>query len=445
MSDAGRGRPEHPAAATGLLARLPSKDRCKQLAFFGALLGVTLFLLAEAWKLEFTVRGTIGPGFYPAVVLIGLSILVIVALVELARRRELVLLSPFTEGLRNDSVLRSLAAAAARPLGMSVRVVPRNGAGEFSALRSGARSTDGATVTVVSSETPDLTPAESAAWTVPRYRPVARLFFDPDVLVARPGASAAVADRPARIGFIDGGDPSPAMRDWLAKHFGAPPAITEGLEVEALHHKVVEGSLDAGVLPLRDAGPVIDSGDVAAVVVFGAVPEDTAGLAPLADETGTPLVSGAWAGLALPAVAPADAVDPVNRAFETALAERRRSAAQEADDRGWSITSPARFGAFLEAIRTRGGTAVAFPTGRLAGLLTTIAATLVFFWVMEFVGFPLAAFLFLAGLMLLLEPRLDRRILIRIPIVAAALALGLYQVFWRIFYVVFPDGLLFGS
>ncbi|MFN4087837.1 MAG: hypothetical protein ACK4QW_02185 [Alphaproteobacteria bacterium] len=421
-------------------------EKAKQVAFLGVLLAATLFMLSEAWKLDFFVRDSIGPGFYPALVLAALGLSTLAALIGALVRREIVLLSPFTEGLRHDTILRGLAREAAGPLGRGVRVVARNGAGVFSAAWSGARAGDGATLTVASSETPDLTPAEAAHWSGTHFEPVARLFFDPDVAVGRAGTSfdrlTAHGTRP-RIGFA--GDASASVAGWLSDRLASPIDGSFGADAEALIAEVGAGALDAAVLPLGEVREALADDSLVALAVFAEAEDEAAGFGPLAADIGPPLVSGAWAGIAAPGAAVIGRAHDLHRAFAEALAAYRRDGRAEEDDQAWSVETPDRFRSFLAAMAQSAGSAqVAMPVGRLAGLLVAITGTVGFFWLMELLGFPLAAFCFLVVLMFLLEPQLNRLAAARIVTVSAAVSIGLHQLFWRVFYVVFPDGLLFG-
>ena len=78
------------------------------------------------------------------------------------------------------------------------------------------------------------------------------------------------------------------------------------------------------------------------------------------------------------------------------------------------------------------------------GLIAAVLATFAFPYAMGFLGFPLTAFLFLAGLMSILWPRFEARALVHILPLAVALALGLQALFGGVFHVVFPEGSLTG-
>lgn len=426
------------------------RQKLKQIVFLAGLLGAALFMLYEATKLDFIVRDTMGPGLYPALVLGALALSTFAALVGVLVRREIFVLSPFVEGLLHDTILRGVARAAARPLGSPLRVVARNGAGVFSAAWSGARASDGATLTVVSSETPDLTPAQAAAWSSSRFAPIARLYFDPDVLLGRAGIdlnALTAHGGSARIAFAAGAAASVLIIDWLARCLGGPvgDSVEDRYDVDAkaLLARLGRGELDAAVMPISEAREALAAGTMTALVIF-ADEHDAGAFGPPASRVGAPLVSGAWAGLAMPPRAAAGRAEALQHAIAQGLADYRRSGGGE-DDVAWSIESPERFQSFLVDIARGSDTAVAMPIGRVAGLLTAVAGTLGFFWLMQLLGFPLAAFVFLASVMLLLEPEADRIALLRIAAVSAVVAIGLHQLFWRVFYVVFPDGLLFGT
>lgn len=426
------------------------RQELKQVAFLAGLLIVASFMLFEATKLDFIVRDTIGPGFYPSLVLGALALSTLAALLGVLVRRDIFVLSPFVGGLLHDTILRGVARAASRRLGSVVRVVERNGAGVFSAAWSGARAGDGATLTVISSETPDLTSAQAAAWSRAHFVPIARLFFDPDTLVARAGTDldglAAHGGNP-RIGYAAEAATSAPIAGWLARRIGGPHAGSQGdlyaIDAESLLARLSGGELDAAVMPLSMAREALAADRLRALVIF-ADEEDAGAFGPPAGSVGKPLISGAWAGLAMPPrAAAAGRADALQRALADGLADFRRGGGGE-DDVAWSVESPERFERFLAAIARASDATVVLPIGRLAGLLTAVAGTLGFFWLMQLLGFPLAAFLFMASVMLLLEPERDRIAMLRIVSVSALVAIGLHQLFWRVFYVVFPDGLVFG-
>lgn len=426
---------------------MPSRQKLKQIVFLAALLGASLFMLYQATRLDFFVRESIGPGFYPAMVLGILTICSLVALIAVIVRREIVVLSPFVEGLQHDTMLRGMARSAARPLGSEVRVIACNGAGVFSAAWSGMHARDGATLTVISSETPDLTSAQAAAWSSARFAPIARLFFDPDVLLGAEGCDLdALAARGARIAFSATPGASGSVHAWLAGRLGRPLHTilnaAHDIDASALLAILGRGELDAAVMPLSEAREALATGPLVALVVF-ADERDAGAFGPAASRVGEPLIAGAWAGLAIPPQAEAGRAEALQRAMAEGLADYRRSGGE--DDPNWSVEPPARLRAFLADMARASDAAVTLPTGRLAGLLLAVAGTLGFFWLMELLGFPLAAFLFLSLVMLLLEPALDRIAVLRIATVSAVVTVGLHQLFWRVFYVVFPDGLLFGS
>jgi hypothetical protein len=276
------------------------------------------------------------------------------------------------------------------------------------------------------------------------------LFFDPDTLVARTGTDldglAARGGNP-QIGYAAEAASSAPIAGWLTRQIGGLRARSAGdlyaIDAESLLARLRRGELDAAVIPLSEAREALAAGTLTTLVIF-ADEADAGAFGPSAGSVGEPLISGAWAGLAMPPrAAAADRADALQRALADGLADFRRGGGGE-DDVAWSIEPPERFERFLAAIARASDTTVVLPIGRLAGLLTAVAGTLGFFWLMQLLGFPLAAFLFMASVMLLLEPERDRIAMLRIVSVSALVAIGLHQLFWRVFYVVFPDGLVFG-
>lgn len=428
---------------------MPPRQKLKQIVFLAVLLAVSLFMLHQASRLDFFVRESIGPGFYPAMVLGLLALCTLAALIGVIVRREIYLLSPFIEGLHDDTVLRGIARGAARPLGSAVRIIPCNGAGVFSAAWSGSRAGDGATLTVISSETPDLSAAQAAAWSSARFAPVARLYFDPEVLVGTADGdldALAVRGAQARLAFAGAPGTLASVHAWLRDRLECDPDVianaAHDLDASVLLAMLGRAELDAVVMPLSEARDALASGSLKALVVF-ADEQDAAGFGPPAGQVGAPLLAGAWAGLAIPPRAEGGRAGVLQRAMAEGLADYRDGGGE--DDAKWSVEPPERLRAFLSDMARASDGAVSMPLGRLAGLLLAVAGTLGFFWVMELLGFPLTAFLFLCAVMMLIEPALDRVGLLRIVVVSAIVSIGLHQLFWRVFYVVFPDGLLFGG
>ncbi len=438
------------------------KAKAAEVAFYAVLVLAAAFMLWQALKLDLVVRGAIGPGLYPALVLGALLAGSIVLLVQAATSREVRLLSPFLEGLQHDMMLRRLAGAADGLLGTSVRVVANTGSGWFSALHAGRRAPpDGETVVVVTSETPDLRGPAAAAFCLDQLDPIVRLWFDPDVVVAR--ADAPWSDLPGlfgdcgrdsvRIGFVHGPEEAESILRWIVLHHGRQVTPAYHSEAKVLLRHLRDGQLDVAVLSLAEAEGDLGRGVLRSVAVLAS--EATGGGTPLttAAAQGYPMVSGRWAGLAVPrgrGTAPARAVERLHAAFSQAFLRLRTSGGIE-EGEAWSVAPPAAFTGFLAGLRAQwaslsGGTVnPAMPRGKVVGLAAAVFGVLFFPQIMDLMGFPLAVFLFLSILMALLWPSVEARAGLTIVPVAVGVSLVLYLLFADLFYVVFPTGSLWGG
>lgn len=449
---------------------MPAKGRGGEVAFLAATVGVALFLLGQALGLPLFIRGSLGPGLYPALVLAAVTLVALVLLVRTLATREIRIYSPFLEGLQHDRAVRALAAAAGASLGAPVRVLARTGSGRFSALEIARRApADGSAIGLVTSETADLPNLEAAAFALDNFVPVVRLWFEPDAIVVR--ADAPWADlaglfanqrpRPLRIGFLHGERGAAPIRAWLARHGAGPVDAVHVDDAAGLLRALGEGRLDAAVAAVAEVDDALAAGGLRCLAALSDEPvRARAGAPATSRQQGFPLASGRWGGLMLPRGSGAEggALGPerLYRAF--ADASLRVDAPRSGDDGHadaeerprWSVLPPAEFAGFLGAMRNHarafdpGGGRPALARGKVEGLVVAVAGIFLFAPLMGVLGFPLAAAVFLAGLMLLLWSRLDARGLATIAGVAIGVALGLDHLFRKVFYVVFPSGVIWG-
>lgn len=437
------------------------RGRLTEFTFYLIVLGFTAFLLWHSLDLALVIRGTVGPGLYPTLALGLLLIVTLVLIIRTLLAREVRVLSPFIEGLENDFLLRRVSRATGRLLGIDCRVVSRTGTGVFSVFHAARRApADGSCLIAVSSETADLPDVEAAAFAQAHFEPVARLYFDPHVLIVRADAPwtnvpeffAARPDEPMRIGFALHAELPAIAVDGIAAQaaFSIHPHYDE--DVERMIDGLRAGTLDGIVATYAATREDRAAGDLRALGAMGE-PGDVDGIPTFADQ-GFPILSGNWAGIFLPQpdsgahenVSVADLHDGIVRGFEAEVSEDERRTQAER----WRITEPSIFAGFLDRLveqrrRMRGTSEIpALERGKVIGLVLAVLGLLVFPELMQQLGFPITAFLFLAGLMAILWPRLDIAALAQIVLAAAIVAYGLYYIFWNIFYVVFPRGELTG-
>lgn len=426
------------------------KGKGLEVAVFAVATALSAFFLWAAAHLKFMIRGILGPGAYPSVVLTASLIISVVLLVRAVQARDLRVFSPFLGGSRLDVRLKKLCAAAAGILGQPVRVMTRTGAGRFSAFAVGLAAGDDANaLTVVTAEQTEIPNLHAATFVLRHFVPILRIDHDPDLLVARAesgwtdAAGAFGQEGRLRIGLSQAAEVASSIPDWLAVPAGLNAEIVYEEDWQVLLDRLRQGEVDLAVVPAAasSAGEIGD--DLRRLGVFA---EDAAGIVPPVPAIGgTALLSGRWSGLAATQAMPAARRDVLAQAFSEAA---QGTLTDEEKDH---VLSAEPFGAYLQrrdacrvAIHGPTTTEPGLGADKRTGLFAAMLATLAFPYVMELLGFPATAFLFLGGLMTLLWPRLNGAALLRIVPIALVLALGIQALFGGIFNVVFPEGSLTG-
>jgi tripartite-type tricarboxylate transporter receptor subunit TctC len=312
---------------------------------------------------------------------------------------------------------------------------------------------------VLTSDTPDLPGWHAASFALAHFEPLVRLYFDPDVLLVRPDASwmdlAALRKAgPLRVGLVHHPIYSSSLLEWLTGQLGLELQPVFDEDPMAIWRQLHDGTLDAVVLGLGDTRDELAAGRLRGLAVASDEPVTAPVLLPTFAEQGHPLVSGRWAGVLVP-----KAIDATTRkrleqdlldGLPLALREPEAQSLMSGLEAEWHVRPAKAFRAFLNFIEdnqrqiTPESGVPELPPGKFVGLVVTIVGVLLFPALMQLVGFPLGAFVFLAGLMALLWPRLEWRALLQILPVALVLAIGLNWVFWHVFYVVFPEGFFTG-
>lgn len=436
------------------------RDRRAELLLFVATLIFTAIMLWSASHLKFYIRDTIGPGFYPTFVLMLLGLVTVILLLRLLRQQGIRIITPFPEGLEKDALLRHLCGTLSRQWGYGIRVLNKTGVGRFSAAYAGQRSTsDGRGLVVLTSDTPDLPSWHAASFALAHFEPLVRLYFDPDVLLVRPDApwmdlAALRKAGPLRVGLAHHPIYSSSLLEWLTGQLGLELRPVFDEDPLAIQRQLHDGTLDAVVLGLGDTRDELAAGRLRGLAAASDEPVTAPAPLPTFAEQGHPLVSGRWAGVLVPKGMDATTRERLEQdlldGLPLALREPEAQSLMSGLEAEWHVRPAKAFRAFLNLIEDNQrqinpeGGGPELPPGKFFGLVVTIVGVLLFPALMQLVGFPLAAFVFLAGLMALLWPRLSWRALLQILPIALVLAFGLNWVFWNVFYVVFPEGFFTG-
>lgn len=437
---------------------LPNRGGTRlELVFLGIVWAVTAALLWHGMSLQLWRDGTIGPGAYPVFALAGLLVLTTILIAKAIAVRELRLYSPFQAGLQDDIRLRQLADIMGARLGTRIQVITKDGEGRFSALWTGVR---GNALAIVSSDMTSLPNFHAAAFCDGRMEPVGGLFFDPDVLVVRPGSlwqhpgDLLNKGQAVRLGFGHHIDIDHAVGRWLASAQGLSFRPAHSDDIPALIGAVNAGDIDAAILSFSQARQAIATGQVRCIGLLsepGDHPPEVRETPTFLDH-GASVVSGHWAALMVPAGMSATKRNALSAAFSDAAAELPPTNETDMSARPWRFLSQEKMKGIIEMqqrcfeqVAPSAGRPDRLPAGKIVGLVVAVAGLAVFPVAMMQLGFALSAFLYVASLTLLLWPKLTPTKAVLSVAVAAFLSIGTYLLFTKVFSVVLPtSGLLEG-
>lgn len=434
-----------------------------EIGFFSFFILLCLFMLWKVMALKFIVHDQIGPAVYPFVFLMILLIIAVILLAKTFASDYTQIFSPFLQGLNEDLLIRKIGPILSEKIGQPVRVKTQDGIGRFSAMWKGKSApADGKTLIVLSSDTNEMPNLYAAGYALTHVEPLARLFFFPDVLIVQETSEfkdlqalfiRLESDRsPIRIGIKHNPQIDYSVEKWLAANVGKSFRATPTEDYSDMKQKLLKGELDALICGMEDAaGDLSGTTPMKALAVISDRPARGLPGIPTASWKGTALVSGKWAGLALPR----GVSEPIRSKLEAALSDicetPRYIAVLEKEGIPLDYLNRHEFtGALnrqkemLESLN-QGTDAPSMESGKILGLALAITLTFLFAFVMQWIGFPLTAVFFLMILISSLWTDLNKKAMAIISGISVGVSLSIYFIFWHIFYVVFPSPTLFGG
>jgi len=434
-----------------------------EIGFFSFFILLCLFLLWKVMTLKFLVHDQIGPAVYPFVFLMILLIISVILLAKAFTADYIQIFSPFLQGLNEDQLIRKIGPILSEKLGQPVRVKVQDGIGRFSAMWKGQNAAaDGKTLIVLSSDTSEMPNLYAAGYALTHVDPLARLFFFPDVLIVRNATefkdlqaflSRLASDgNPIRIGIKHNPKIDYSIEKWFAANAGESFRANPAEDYSDLKQKLLKGDLDALICGMDDAaGDLSEDTTIKALAIFGDRPMREFPEIPTASRNGATLVSGKWAGLALPK----GVSEPIRHTIEAVLSEICETPRyiQVLEKEGIQLDYLNRK-EFIEFLNHQQqiledlihGTDIApMESGKIVGLWIAITLTFLFAFAMQWIGFPITAIIFLMILISSLWTNLNKRAMVMIAGISVGVSLSIYCIFWQIFYVVFPGPSLFGG
>ncbi len=420
-------------------------------------------MLWMVFQLKFTVHDQIGPAAYPFVFLVILLIISVILLVQALTSDYMQIFSPFLQGLNEDQLIRKVADVLSKRLGRPIRVKTYTGIGRFSAMWKGINaSADGKTLMIVSSDTNEIPNLYASDYVLEKTEPLARLFFSPDGLIV--GKDSEFKDYESffsrlqsgkdriRIGITHHPAVDYSVENWLNADVGHSFEAIPSEDYIDLKQKLFEGKVDALICNMGDAADdVSEDNAMKLLAVFSDVPIRGFAEVPTVSWKGASLVSGKWAGLALPKGVSKQRYDELHTGLSDIFENPQSLSVLAKEGVCLDYLNRQDFMQFLNVQKetlesiNHGAVENDIESGKIVGLVLAVTLTFLFAFVMHWIGFPLTAVFFLLVLITSLWSKINKKAMAIIAGISVGVSMAIYFVFWQIFYVVFPDPTLFGG
>lgn len=407
-----------------------------------------------ASRFESHVAGALGPGVFPMMVLIlaiGMALFIAFQAFTLP---EHTIFSPFPAGSKIGLIVEKIADLLSKELNSRVLVIIRTGEGFFSAVRAGSEAApDGKTLTVITNSVSAMPNFVGAAVCAENFEPVMGLSFEPDLLVAAAGKGdqlegAGVLKRAETIkmGFSHPPGAPYYLREALQKKTGAEIQGYYFDDTKSLMEALEKGQIDAGFCPMLRVLETAESGEKYKALAV-ASPRRVYELPniPTLRELGLDLVSGCWTGLGFPRGTSRDDVEYIYSILtKPENVEILKGEMKEKGERG-SVSDPESFTGLLmsqkkvlEELGIEDVSRYYKSYSSLYRLMFSMALFVAFILTLPYSSFLPGSFVFLAVLSFILWPAKAKSAIPVILTVSGCVSFGVYEIFSRIFNVVFP-------
>ncbi|MFQ3787787.1 tripartite tricarboxylate transporter TctB family protein [Halomonas sp. A29] len=402
-----------------------------------SLLTIGIYFLIQALGMPFGMRRTIGPGFFPTIVLSALVLYVVLALTNFIRNDAENVYANFPEGTEDDTTLKALIKAMSNQGGASFAITTCAGLGRFSAATIAARGNPEKSLVAISSRASQMT-AEQSAWEhMQRFTPLSLLYFDPYVLITSRGNSI---DSLGTIGFDDELDDTTFIgRVASSKGMGAQAQMV-GMEAKTLLAALKNRNIDTAIIARSDLVEAEIGGEVTLLHTYDG--SGTAG-----GNQDDPPVYGRWAALFLSKSASQEQLDMLASSLGRATTDSELQAQLEHVEEPWNPTDSQEAGRILEKLASQWQAgphshATQAPRGRAYAIPVAIAAIAAFPFLMEIFGFMATSVAVTSLIMALLWAEFGVKVLLKIVLINVLIAVTTYLVFYHVFGIPLPTGSL---
>jgi len=271
------------------------------------------------------------------------------------------LVVPFPPGGAVDLIARLIQPKMSESLGQPFLIENRPGAAGNVGVESVARGAPDGHTLVINTNGQAISPAifKKLSWDATDFTPVSQLVASNLILISSPKLQAATVAE-----FIAIAKAKPGVLNYGGTGVGNPLhltmellKLTAGIDIVAVHYQgdaplftaMMSGQVEAAVVPLSTALPLVKSGKIRALAMPGARRVSVLPDVPTIAETLPGFESSSWQGLFVPSRTPRDAVDALYRGVVKALAApevRERLASFSYEPVG---STPEQFRAMFEA------------------------------------------------------------------------------------------------
>ena len=408
------------------------KYRLKTIEFWTLLLLLLAgsYFLTQALGMPFEMRRTIGPGFIPTIVLLGLIGCTLVALIRFLINQNHKIFTNFPEGSEDDTTFKALTEALNTQTGTRLALSSHTGLGNFSALSVIKRSHPDTSLLASSSRATQVNAELAAQEHLKGFIPLSMLYFDAFVLAARVGTNISVDTlSQLKIGYDS------LLEDtvFLEKLRQRSNGQWWPMDIKALRSALAEGKIDAILAARSEFEESLQANELTILETFDGKTLEKSGL-----------IYGDWAALFVSGHQASDIRQQNAKRLKDAVNTPVFTAQLQHVQVPWHSTSADQAQTLLSALATQGtqGTAVkAQPArGRAYAIPITLLAIALFPLLMNIVGFIATSILVTSLIMALLRAELSLVGLIKIGMINVMIAVSTYMVFYHVFSIPLPLG-----
>ncbi|RUR42492.1 tripartite tricarboxylate transporter TctB family protein [Vreelandella populi] len=414
------------------------KYRVKTIEFWTLLLLLLAgsYFLAQALGMPFEMRRTIGPGFIPTIVLVGLLSCTLVALVRFLTNPHHKIFINFPEGSEDDTTFKTLTESLNTQDGHRFALSSHAGLGSFSALSVIKRSHPDTSVLAASSRATQVNSELAAQEHLRGFTPLTLLYFDAFVLAVSAGTTTAnKTPGQLKIGYDSLLDDT-VFLETLRQHpelSGPFEKQWRPMELEALRGALAEGKIDAVLAARSELEESLQANELTVLEAFDGNTPGNSGL-----------IYGEWAALFVPNGQASVTRQQNSKRLEDAFNAPAFTAQLQHVQVPWHSSSSEDAKTLLGALADQGTRGIAVKAqqarGRAYAIPITLLAIALFPFLMNIVGFILTSILVTSLIMALLRAELSVTGLIKIGIINVVIAVSTYMVFYHVFSIPLPLG-----